>query len=346
MPQNNFGFSSTMHDNNNNKNNRNNGNKNNNILILDHLNINHENGRHDLLKAFYFDFLNCAVDPRKEENLDSGRNTLWANIGSNQFHLPEGKPNAQVVQGVVTLTFPSIAQLLDRVDDAMIAMKNTRFNVEQVVSSLNELSVTDPWGTAFRIVECDDVEKAKDSRGKQPGAKSEGVSLTDLTFNISASSNLSGIARFYEQVLGASTTSTDDCIVVNVGPRQTLTFRRTDNHNNECEIINHAELVESNEGTMNYGAHISMYVADLSSTYDRAHKLGVTYVNPRFKRRAYNIDEAVDQCMFRLLDIVDPWDPDEGPILQLEHEVRSVTKRDGTKYKSCPFDEIPELCVK
>jgi len=43
-----------------------------NILILDHLNINHEKGRHDWLRAFYFDFLQCAVDPRKEENLDAG----------------------------------------------------------------------------------------------------------------------------------------------------------------------------------------------------------------------------------------------------------------------------------
>ena len=41
-----------------------------NILLLDHLNINHEKGRHDLLKAFYFDVLKCAVDPRKVENWD------------------------------------------------------------------------------------------------------------------------------------------------------------------------------------------------------------------------------------------------------------------------------------
>ena len=45
----------------------------NNILILDHLNINHEKGRHDLLKAFYFDVLKCAVDPRKWQALRSAR---------------------------------------------------------------------------------------------------------------------------------------------------------------------------------------------------------------------------------------------------------------------------------
>jgi hypothetical protein len=35
---------------------------------------------------------------------------------------------------------------------------------------------------------------------------------------------------------------------------------------------------------------------------------------------------------------------DDGPILKLEHEIRSVIKRDGTKYKSCPFDTIPDGC--
>ena len=52
--------------------------------------MNHEQGRHDLLKAFYFDLLGFAVDPRKIENLDKGKKTLWANAGIAQLHLPEG----------------------------------------------------------------------------------------------------------------------------------------------------------------------------------------------------------------------------------------------------------------
>ena len=43
------------------------------VLLLDHLNINHEKGRHDALKAFYFDFLGCAIDPRKYENYLEGK---------------------------------------------------------------------------------------------------------------------------------------------------------------------------------------------------------------------------------------------------------------------------------
>ena len=72
--------------------------KDSNILLLDHLNINHEKGRHDLLKAFYFDVLKCAVDPRKQENIDKGSGSVWANCGINQFHLPS-EPQAQVLAG-------------------------------------------------------------------------------------------------------------------------------------------------------------------------------------------------------------------------------------------------------
>ena len=49
--------------------------------------------------------------------------------------------------------------------------------------------------------------------------------------------------------------------------------------------------------------------------------------------------------MFRTLDIVDPDNIENGPILQLEHEIRSVIKKDGSMYKSCPFDTIPDGCV-
>ena len=65
---------------------------NNNILILDHLNINHEKGRHDLVKGFYVDLLQLSLDPRKIENVQKGSKTVWTNIGCQQFHLPEGKP--------------------------------------------------------------------------------------------------------------------------------------------------------------------------------------------------------------------------------------------------------------
>ena len=64
-------------------------------------------------------------------------------------------------------------------------------------------------------------------------------------------------------------------------------------------------------------------------------------MNHRFKRRAYTKEEAVDQCMFRILDVVDPLHPEDGPIFRFEHEVRSFVTKDGKLYKSCPFFELP-----
>jgi len=310
-----------------------------NILILDHLNINHEKGRHDWLRAFYFDFLQCAVDPRKEENLNAGSKTLWANIGTNQFHLPEGKPNAQVLDGCVTLAYRDINALCLKIDHAKDAMKGSLFDVEKIEE--HELKVIDPWGSRFRIIEVN-ADDVVDTRGRQPGDMSEGLAMTDLTINVEKGTNLDGIARFYSCLFHASTVIIPgSLVVVKVGPIQTLTFLVKD-----CEgKVSHADLVESEEGIMNYGAHISMYIADFPKTYDRAESLGVTYVNPRFKRRAYNKEEAIDQCMFRIIDIVDPENVEEGSILKIEHEVRSVIKKDGSKYKSCPFDKVPDQCL-
>jgi hypothetical protein len=90
----------------------------------------------------------------------------------------------------------------------------------------------------------------------------------------------------------------------------------------------------------NYGPHISLYVSNLSYAYMQAEKLDVLYVNHRFKRQAYTLDEALDQCMFRIIDIIDPLDEKKEVILRLEHEVRSATTRDGKKYKSCPLLDV------
>eukprot|EP00977_Amphora_coffeiformis_P014781 scaffold4223_cov189-Amphora_coffeaeformis.AAC.41 len=332
----------------------NNNNNNNNVLILDHLNMTHERGRHDWLKAFYFDFLQIVVDPRKAENIEKGHKTLWANIGATQLHLPEGKPDAQVLQGIVTLAYPSIQDVLDLAPNVQSVLSGSKFRVQEITneesSHPESLDVTDPWGSSFRIVQ--GAPEDRDARGEQPGGRSAGYGITDLTFYTPTShTNFEGIGRFYEHILGAPVQQiSDDQCVMSVGPRQTLTFRR---HPDPKVMVAHEDLrheVESSDNVptylSNYGPHVSMYVADLAATYQRAAACNVTYVNPRFKRRAYTLEEALGDCMFRCLDIVDPANPDEGVILRLEHEVRSVIKPDGTLYKSCPFTLIPPECQK
>jgi hypothetical protein len=307
-------------------------------------------GRHDWLRAFYFDFLHCAVDPRKAENLSAGKNTLWANIGANQFHLPQGNPNAQVLDGIITLAYSNLQPLISRYDNKDIQTKldGSKFSLKK--QSDNELLVTDPWGTQFRIVP--GFEEERDARGVQPGDASEGLALRDLTLYTPSAinCNMAGIARFYETVLGAPILEQDaNRVVVSVGLHQTLTFCLPPNG----VTVNHADLREDAtfqppsgcpKYLCNYGPHVSMYVADLPACYNKANDLGIVYVNPRFARHAYTLDQAVDDCMFRCLDIVDPDNPGAGPIMRLEHEIRSVVRRDGSKYESCPFYNLPEQC--
>lgn len=185
------------------------------------------------------------------------------------------------------------------------------------------------------------------------------ISISEQTFGLIVpddviNTNFEGIARFYRDILGAPVLQSDpSCCVVSVGPYQTISF--VPHPDGVSTIISHDDLRDESAlddddcskpyFPSNYGPHISIYVADIRSTYKRAQAFGVTYVNPRFKRRAYNEEEVVDDCMFRCINIVDPENRGDGVILKLEHEIRSVVKRDGSLYKSCPFRDIPRICI-
>jgi hypothetical protein len=235
------------------------------------------------------------------DNVRAGKKTIWVNIGAHQFHLPEGKPHAQVLHGVVTLVYPKVQALLDRYGGGggdntsavgiRSTLKGSQFHVEQKRDGI--LDVTDPWGTKFRLVEGADDER--DSRGCQPGDKSEGYAMKDLTVYVPVHSNLAGIGRFYQHVLGSPVAKLGrDMVQIKMGPLQTLTFVPKDG----VDVDSHVDLRETEENPdkdrptflENYGIHISLYVADLPSTYQRAADLGVAYVNTRFSRRAYTLE--------------------------------------------------------
>eukprot|EP00549_Striatella_unipunctata_P025953 CAMPEP_0118724196 /NCGR_PEP_ID=MMETSP0800-20121206/32429_1 /TAXON_ID=210618 ORGANISM="Striatella unipunctata, Strain CCMP2910" /NCGR_SAMPLE_ID=MMETSP0800 /ASSEMBLY_ACC=CAM_ASM_000638 /LENGTH=215 /DNA_ID=CAMNT_0006632715 /DNA_START=313 /DNA_END=960 /DNA_ORIENTATION=- len=211
------------------------------------------------------------------------------------------------------------------------------------------MEVIDPWGSRFVLVVGDTSEK--DARGLQDGGVSEGLAMRDLTIYVPCGANIAGIARFYDKVLASPVLQcSNDLCQISVGPKQTLTFQ---SHPEGKVSVSHADIRDDGvvppEGKpaflSNYGPHVSMYTADFKATYERVDSLGLAYVNPRFKRRAYSMEEALDQCMFRCFDIVDPDDIEAGPIIKLEHEIRSCVKPNGSKYKSCPFDAIPEAVV-
>ncbi len=328
-----------------------------NIALVDHLNINHEKSRHDLVKSFYFETLGFTPDQRKQENYDKGRKTLWANGGITQFHLSEA-PTAQVFDGTITVAYKS-QSCLNKVEENLknapsVLLNSNHFQWQRL--SLNEILVTDPWGSVFKLVH---DETAEDTRGIQPGPISLPIAaISDLCIHIPADSNLDGIGRFYNQILGApivpsppTSTSKDSInesnikseLKVIVSPQQTLTFKKVTTTSSSSRIIEHSDIRIEDEGISNYGAHISLYIHHFDTTFFKVAEINSLFINHRFKRRAYNLVEAKEQCMFRCLDIIDPDNRQDGPIIRLEHEIRSIVTEDGQKYKSCPFFEIPPV---
>ena len=217
------------------------------IKIVDHVNMNHEKGRHDLLKAFYFDLLGFAVDPRKIENLDKGKKTLWANAGIAQLHLPEGKPEAQPLDGRLTLAYAD----LDRFDEARLhaaheALEGTKF---QMRASADGFDVSCPWGTPMTI-KIDG--EAADPRGVQDGEASAPLHMTDIALHVSRGADLAGVQRFYTSVMGVPegdcTLVADQLLQLKIGPAQTLSFVAK-----PFGKANHAELGEDDEGRSRRG---------------------------------------------------------------------------------------------
>lgn len=299
--------------------------------------------------------------------------------------------------GEITLVYESLEELTTRYNEftngedgggggmgkKLSVLKGSKFHVDNMedngTTEMNRMRVIDPWGNKFKIISSSDPLSDRAAHlGSQPQIEghsaSEGLAMKDLTVYVPHGTNLEGIGRFYEYVLGAPTMeSSTDFISIGMSSiigsgQQTLTFQyhpdgpetqvqhydfsydEGKEDNGDSSISTTSIDIESYPS--NHGPHISLYITNLRHAYQRASKLGVLYVNPRFKRRAYTEEEAVDQCMFRIINIVDPLDylDDEDHsdkdrerevILRLEHEVRAVKTREGKKYKSCPLLEIP-----
>ena len=269
---------------------------------------------------------------------------MWANAGITQFHLPEA-PTAQIFDGIITIAYKSEADLA-KVQQKFMKLPEILINskCQSNIISSKEMLVTDPWGSLFSLIV---DEMAHDNRGTQASETSLPLAITDLCFNVPKDASLDGIGRFYNQILGApilpptnnnqTNQHNSNEIKIITSPQQTLTFRRSlDNRK-----IDHSDVKIDDEGIANYGPHISLYLYDYISTYKKIENMNSIFINHRFKRRAYNLGEAIDQCMFRCLDIIDPLNVSNGRIIRLEHEIRSIVTKEGTKYKSCPFFEIP-----
>ena len=122
--------------------------------------------------------------------------------------MPEGKPDAQVFHGTITLIYDDLDALLERykefIDDIeprFEPLKDTEFSLGVVDSDM--MIVTCPWGSQFILLRSNDPDADRAAHlGSQPlvdgHEPSEGLKMEDLTVYVDHDSNLDGIGRFYE----------------------------------------------------------------------------------------------------------------------------------------------------
>jgi hypothetical protein len=196
-----------------------------NILALEHLNLTVPD--QNLAAMFYISGLGFTRDPYVDFGVFNFNN-MWVNVGDQQFHLPQGKP--QVFRGVIGLIVPDLDQLRWRLEQVGRALKDTQFAWRTMGDCV---AMTCPWGNQIRCHAPDDV-------------MSLGIRYLDMDV---APGTAAGIARFYRDVFAAPATCANGKAEVQIGTNQTLRFVETD-------------------GVAPYdGHHIAIYVANFSAAH-------------------------------------------------------------------------------
>lgn len=242
-----------------------------NMLALEHVNIAVPDQQ--LAMRFYVDGLGFTRDPVSR----SGNSTVWLDLGFTQFHLPVGA--AQVLRGHVGLVLPGRAELLARLHAVADDLDGTLYGFGEGEEFID---VTSPWGNWLRCF--------------TPDAEVHAVSgIAYVEFEIPPGA-APGIARFYAEVLGATTEVADDdgatiarCLI---GSAQEFIFR------------------ESDQPLPAYdGHHVQVYLADINAPCERLSAHDLVY-------------DHNDQSQYRFRDIIDPA---SGEVLfTIEHEIRNT----------------------
>src|SRR5919112_2045884 len=153
-----------------------------NITMLEHINV--EIPNQALASNFYLVGCGFTRDPY----LFPGTNNMWVNIGKSQCHLPTG--DALVFRGHVGIVTPSREQLLDRFAGVQKDLVDSKFKFKE---HNDYVEATCPWGNKLHIHEPDE---------KRFGKINLGIPYVEFTV---PAGTAAGIARFYEEILGAHT---------------------------------------------------------------------------------------------------------------------------------------------
>jgi len=240
-----------------------------NIVLLEHVNVCIPDQR--LATIFYLSGLGLTRDPY----LMTGIDNMWVNVGRSQFHLPSR--GTHVLRGRIGLVLPDLEALKRRLERVAPLLAETRFAWSERGEGVE---ATCPWGNRFRCL------------AHAPEFGETELALAYVEFDVPPGT-APGIARFYEQVLGARASHADGLALVATGPAQWLRFRET------------RDPLPAYDGH-----HVQIYICDFSGPHRRLKALGL-------------VTEESSEHQYRFLDIVDP---DGGRVLfTVEHEVRSVT---------------------
>eukprot|EP00525_Craspedostauros_australis_P003832 CAMPEP_0198124148 /NCGR_PEP_ID=MMETSP1442-20131203/39262_1 /TAXON_ID= /ORGANISM="Craspedostauros australis, Strain CCMP3328" /LENGTH=406 /DNA_ID=CAMNT_0043783489 /DNA_START=46 /DNA_END=1266 /DNA_ORIENTATION=- len=303
------------------------------LTLLEHVNLNVPS--HEYILPFYFDILQCGMDPRKAANLapDAPKKTIWANMGASQFHLPYGDV-AQTIPGIIGLRFDSLDGLKKRLQEE---------SAKDVVKGWTELSggrgvsirIEDNYGNVF-LCSAKPKSAASQTNYQQPYIRpTELEKWGDVATTYGKSqpecrgldfveircppNTADDIALFYDSVFDATTTVLDvDGKIAIIGfgdinengqPEQSLLFRESPDTADEYD-----------------GHHIAMYVGDSVLDFEQAFKnaklADIVWVNPRFSDDVMDLGGARKWKQFRFKDIVNIQTGET--IMELEHELRSI----------------------
>jgi hypothetical protein len=243
-----------------------------NIVLLEHVNV--QVPDQAIAMMFYIVGMGFTRDPY----LNIGLGNMWANVGEQQFHLPTRPP--QAIDGHIGVVVPDLDALKNRLASVEEGLAGTQFrwSVET-----NHFAVTCPWGNRFQCYPA----------GPAFGDMALGIPYVEF---LVGPGRAAGIARFYDQVLGAPSTieSSAEATLgrVQIGRNQSLIFRET-----EAPVRDYD------------GHHIAIYVANFSRPY-------------AFLKNRGLISEEVRNHQFRFKKIIDPGN--DQCVFLVEHEVRSL----------------------
>lgn len=326
------------------------------VYLFEHANMNvTTNG---IATKFYLEGLGFARDPRRED-------IVHANIGLSQFHLlaPYDKP--QILRGHYGLLYDSLDALRERLSAVpdLTNLGDCKFSMDD--SDEKCLRVIGPYGNEFRCYEAPEGYRQEASqRGSHPGDESWGVGMLYVELKCPLGTS-DGLRRCYENLFGATVVSGDGRCATDLSVED-LAGNGTGNDDTEGEgqsgksvrvmagtqqYISFREdaNVSSEDGAVDLGYHLCIYVSDFVDVYHRFESAGLVWNNPRFRDYVTCWEDAEQESQFRVRELrdarVDVGEEEEGQeasgggssvvgdrvLLMLEHEVRS------TLHPACPL---------